>query len=215
MRRFRRYGIADRMIINLDRAVRSIGGRSQGSGRANPGRAVGETTLSVREKRISAALMRVNHAGEVAAQALYHGQALTSGDPALREAMEQAAREEDDHLRWCRERLEQLEGRTSVLDPVWYAGAFAFGAASGLAGDRINLGFLAETERQVVEHLSDHLERIPDPDQRSRAILEQMREDEAHHAETAERHGAAGLPAAVKRAMRFASRVMTRTAYWL
>jgi ubiquinone biosynthesis monooxygenase Coq7 len=202
------------MIINLDRAVRSIGGRSEGSGRTSPGRAVGETTLSVREKRTSAALMRVNHAGEVAAQALYHGQALTAGNPALREAMEQAAREEDDHLRWCRERLEQLEGRTSVLDPIWYAGAFAFGAASGLAGDRINLGFLAETERQVVKHLNDHLERLPVPDQRSRAILEQMREDEAHHAQVAERHGAAGLPPVVKRAMRFVSRVMTRTAYW-
>ncbi len=129
--------------------------------------------------------------------------------------MDQAAREEDDHLRWCRKRIEELDGRTSVLDPFWYAGALAFGALAGLAGDRINLGFLAETERQVVTHLDDHLSRLPEGDVRSRAVLEQMRTDEAAHAKTAEQSGAAELPMPVKRAMQFASRVMTRTAYVL
>lgn len=159
--------------------------------------------------------MRVNHAGEVAAQALYHGQAVTARNPDVRSAMEQSAREEEDHLNWCRERLAQLESHTSVLAPVWYAGGFACGALAGLAGDRVNLGFLAETERQVVRHLDDHLGRLPESDRRSRAIIEQMREDEAAHAVTAESHGAAELPNFVRRAMKVASRVMTRTAYWI
>ncbi len=171
--------------------------------------------MSARERRTSAALMRVNHAGEVAAQALYHGQALTASDPRLRHAMEQAAREEDDHLRWCRQRLDELDGRTSLLDPFWYAGALTFGAIAGIAGDRVNLGFLAETEHQVVAHLEDHLARLPESDARSRAVLTQMREDEAAHARTAEDRGAVALPPLVKRAMRFASRVMTRTAYYI
>jgi ubiquinone biosynthesis monooxygenase Coq7 len=159
--------------------------------------------------------MRVNHAGEVAAQALYHGQALTTRDPQLRRVLEQSAREEDDHLHWCRQRLDELEGRTSLLDPFWYAGALTFGAVAGLAGDRVNLGFLAETEHQVVAHLSDHLSRLPPTDERSRAVLEQMRTDEAAHARTAEDRGAVDLPSPVKRAMRLASRVMTRTAYFV
>ncbi len=209
----RRYSTADRMIINLDRAVRSLQGRGASSGRPSPAEGQDPDALSARDRRTSASLMRVNHAGEVAAQALYHGQALTSSDPELRHAMEQAAREEEDHLRWCRDRIDELEGRTSVLDPFWYAGALTFGAIAGLAGDRINLGFLAETEHQVVAHLDDHLSRLPAADLRSRAVLEQMRSDEAAHARTAEQQGAAELPPLVKRAMRFASRVMTRTAY--
>ncbi len=210
----RRYSTADRMIINLDRAVRSLQGRGPGGGRPSPAENLGEDALTPRERRTSAALMRVNHAGEVAAQALYHGQALTSSNPGLRSAMEQAAREEDDHLRWCRARLDELDGRASVLDPFWYAGALTFGAVAGLAGDRINLGFLAETEHQVVAHLEEHLSRLPDSDVRSRAVLEQMRADEAEHARSAEVRGAAELPPLVKRAMRFASGVMTRTAYF-
>lgn len=209
----RRFSTADRIIINLDRAVRSLQGRNPGSGRPSPAGNQDPDAMSARERRTSAALMRVNHAGEVAAQALYHGQALTATDPALRRAMEQAAREEDDHLRWCRQRLDELEGRTSLLDPFWYAGALTFGAIAGIAGDRVNLGFLAETEHQVVAHLEDHLSKLPESDARSRAVLEQMREDEAAHARTAEDRGAVALPPLVKRAMRFASRVMTRTAY--
>jgi ubiquinone biosynthesis monooxygenase Coq7 len=159
--------------------------------------------------------MRVNHAGEVAAQALYHGQALTAKNPDLRRALEQSALEEDDHMHWCRQRLAELGGRTSLLDPFWYAGALTFGAVAGLAGDRVNLGFLAETEHQVVAHLTDHLSRLPESDGRSRAVLVQMRADEAAHARTAEDRGAIELPSPVKRAMRFASRVMTRTAYFV
>ncbi|HSS65754.1 MAG TPA: 2-polyprenyl-3-methyl-6-methoxy-1,4-benzoquinone monooxygenase [Gammaproteobacteria bacterium] len=211
----RRYSTADRMIINLDRAVRSIQGLASGSGRPSPARTQSAEEMTSRDRRTSAALMRVNHAGEVAAQALYHGQALTARDPELRRAMAQSAREEDDHLRWCRQRLDELGGRTSFLDPFWYAGALTFGAAAGLAGDRVNLGFLAETEHQVVAHLEDHLCRLPESDVRSRAVLEQMREDEAAHARSAEDRGAVELPPLVKRAMRFASRVMTGTAYYV
>ncbi|MDX1514075.1 MAG: 2-polyprenyl-3-methyl-6-methoxy-1,4-benzoquinone monooxygenase [Gammaproteobacteria bacterium] len=215
MGQIRKLSLADRMIINLDRAVRSLRGSGSAARRERPGHGLEDTTLSAADRRRAAGLMRVNHAGEVAAQALYHGQALTAGDSALRETLEQAAREEEDHLNWCRERLGELESRASLLDPLWYAGGFAFGAAAGLAGEKINLGFLAETERQVVRHLDDHLERLPEPDRRSRAILEQMREDEAGHAGTAEAHGAAELPGLVRRAMTLASRVMTRTAYWV
>lgn len=211
----RRYSAADRIIINLDRAVRSLRGQYAAGGRPSPAEGQSADALSSRERRTSAALMRVNHAGEIAAQALYHGQRLTASDPELRRAMEQAAREEDDHLRWCRRRLDELGGKTSVLDPFWYAGALTFGAMAGLAGDRINLGFLAETEHQVVAHLEDHLSRLPAADARSRAVLEQMRMDEAGHARTAEQRGAVELPRLVKRAMRFASRVMTRTAYFV
>ncbi|MDX1527576.1 MAG: 2-polyprenyl-3-methyl-6-methoxy-1,4-benzoquinone monooxygenase [Gammaproteobacteria bacterium] len=211
----RRFSTADRIIINLDRAVRSIQGKNPGSGRPSPAQDQDADVMSARARRTSAALMRMNHAGEVAAQALYHGQALTATDPALRRAMEQAAREEDDHLRWCRQRLDELEGRTSLLDPFWYAGALTFGAIAGIAGDRVNLGFLAETEHQVVAHLEDHLAKLPESDARSRAVLAQMREDEAAHARTAEDRGAVDLPPLVKRAMRFASRVMTRTAYYI
>ncbi len=209
----RRFSTADRIIINLDRAVRGLQGRNPGSGRPSPAENQDSGAMSARDRRTSAALMRVNHAGEVAAQALYHGQALTATDPALRRAMEQAAREEDDHLHWCRQRLDELDGRTSLLDPLWYAGALTFGAIAGIAGDRVNLGFLAETEHQVVAHLEDHLSKLPVSDARSRAVLEQMREDEAAHARTAEDRGAVELPPLVKRAMHFASRVMTRTAY--
>lgn len=211
----RKYSVADQMIINLDRAVRGRD-RSRGEGgRPSPAEVAPDDALSAAERRVSSALMRVNHAGEVAAQALYHGQALTASNPALRDAMEQSAREEDDHLAWCRGRLDELGERPSRLDPFWYAGAFVFGSLAGLAGDRVNLGFLAETERQVVDHLDDHLARLPESDRRSRAVLEQMRVDEAAHASSAEQRGAAELPPLIKRAMRFASRVMTRTAYFI
>ena len=215
MRNPRNFSMADRMIINLDRAVRSLSGSKPGEGRENPARSREDGALTAAERRRSASLMRVNHAGEVAAQALYHGQALISGNLQIRADMEQAAREEQDHLNWCRERLVQLESHPSLLDPLWYAGGFACGALAGLAGERVNLGFLAETEHQVVRHLDDHLGRLPAPDEQSRAILEQMREDESKHAGVAEAHGAAELSPLVRRAMGIASRVMTRTAYWI
>jgi ubiquinone biosynthesis monooxygenase Coq7 len=159
--------------------------------------------------------MRINHAGEVAAQALYHGQALTARNPQLRETLRQAADEEGDHLAWCDERLRELDSRPSLLNPLWYAGSFAIGALAGACGDRVSLGFLVETERQVEGHLEDHLARLPAGDARSRSVLEQMKRDETRHGDTAQSAGAAELPAPVKLLMKLTSRVMTRTAYWL
>jgi ubiquinone biosynthesis monooxygenase Coq7 len=157
--------------------------------------------------------MRVNHVGEVCAQALYQGQALTARDAAARSALEKAAREEEDHLAWSAERIRSLGGRLSLLNPLWYAGAFAIGAAAGALGDRWSLAFLAETERQVEEHLTGHLEALPEGDRRTRAVVEAMRADEARHRASAEALGAAELPEPVKRAMRLASKVMTTVAY--
>lgn len=209
----RRLSFLDRVIIDLDRGLRALGGDSPAQGRDNPAGEVPEVALTQAQRRHAAGLMRVDHAGEVAAQALYHGQALTARTPRLRDAMEQAAREEGDHLRWCRQRLEELGDQASRLDPVWYIGSFLIGAAAGLAGDRWSLGFVVETERQVVRHLEGHLSSLPPGDVRSRAILEQMRVDEGVHATTALEAGAAELPEPVKRLMTLTARVMTETAY--
>jgi ubiquinone biosynthesis monooxygenase Coq7 len=209
----RRLSFLDRVIIDLDRGLRAVGGESPAEGRSNPAADLPEAPLSHAQRRHAAGLMRVDHTGEVAAQALYHGQALTARTPRLRGAMEQAAREEGDHLRWCSERLEELDDRASRLDPLWYAGSFLIGAAAGLAGDRWSLGFVVETERQVVRHLDGHLTSLPPGDTRSRAILEQMRVDEGVHATTALESGAAELPGPVKRLMTLTARVMTETAY--
>jgi len=159
--------------------------------------------------------MRVNHTGEVCAQALYSGQALVARNDRVRAAMRAAAAEERDHLSWCRARLRDLDSRPSLLDPLWYAGSFAWGVASGLAGDRWSLGFLAETEAQVERHLEGHLERLPGDDVASREIVAKMRDDEARHGQTGRSLGAAELPYPVKRAMQSASKLMTRTAYWV
>ena len=159
--------------------------------------------------------MRIDHTGEVCAQALYQGQALTARLPEVRKKMERAAAEENDHLDWCERRIEELGGRTSLLNPLWYAGSFAIGALAGLAGDKWSLGFVAETEQQVGEHLDEHLEQIPPQDAKSRAILEQMKQDELRHANQALVGGGVPLPAPVKLAMRLSSKVMTRTVYWL
>lgn len=159
--------------------------------------------------------MRVNHAGEVAAQALYHGQALVARNPRVREELLAAGREETDHLAWTQTRLAELGSRPSLLDPLWYAGSFAIGVAAGLAGDRTSLGFIEETERQVEGHLDTHLEQLPETDARSRAIVEQMRSDEIAHGRKANELGAAALPLPVRRLMRATARVMTRSAYWI
>jgi 3-demethoxyubiquinol 3-hydroxylase len=172
-----------------------------------------DSALTADEKRESAALMRVNHAGEVAAQALYHAQALFARDPEVREFMLQAAREETDHLAWCETRLKELGSRPSVLNPLWYAGSFGIGTLAALLGDRASLGFVAETERQVEGHLKSHLERLPDSDQRSRAIVEAMRHDEAGHGQQAQSAGGTRLPGPVRELMRQTARVMTHTAY--
>ena len=205
----------DTIIVNLDRALRAVGGGSQGSGRCFPAQHLQHDDLDEVERRRSASLMRVNHAGEVAAQALYHGQSLTARTSRVRGKLEHAATQEEDHLIWCRGRLRELNASPSLLDPLWYAGSFALGALAGLAGDRVNLGFLAETERQVEAHLGDHLQRLPVADQRSRVIVEQMKVDEAQHARNAERGGAVPLPAPVKTLMGLAAKVMTRTSYWI
>jgi ubiquinone biosynthesis monooxygenase Coq7 len=172
-----------------------------------------DALLSADEKRESAALMRVNHAGEVAAQALYHAQALFARDPEVREFMLHAAREETDHLAWCELRLQELGSRPSLLNPLWYAGSFGIGALAAMLGDRASLGFVAETERQVEGHLSGHLDRLPEGDQRSRAIVEAMRHDEVGHGEKALSAGGAHLPTPVRELMRRTARVMTHTAY--
>ena len=175
----------------------------------------GDAGLSPDDRRESAALMRVNHAGEVAAQALYHAQALFARDPEIREFMLQAAREETDHLAWCETRLKELGARPSILNPLWYAGSFGIGTVAALLGDKASLGFVAETERQVEGHLKSHLDRLPVDDQRSRDIVEAMCQDEVGHGRQAQSAGAASLPGPVRELMRRTARVMTHTAYRL
>ena len=204
----------DLLWAAADRALHTLAAPASAQ-RPNPAQAEASAELADGERRHVAALMRINHAGEVAAQALYHGQALTARNPQLRETLRDAADEEGDHLAWCDERLRELGSRPSVLNPLWYAGSFAIGALAGACGDRVSLGFLVETERQVEGHLDDHLARLPAADARSRRVLEQMKSDEIRHGDTAHSAGAAELPGPVKLLMKLTSRVMTRTAYWL
>ena len=204
----------DQAIIEFDRALRTVFALAS-TVRPVPGDDLPEADLSEEEKNRSAALMRVNHCGEICAQALYQGQALTSGNPELATTLGRAAREETEHLAWTEKRITELGGRKSLLNPLWYGGSFVLGAIAGRLGDAWNLGFLAETERQVEAHLTDHLGLLPKSDRRSWQVLEQMKEDEIGHAETAVTLGARELPAPFKLAMKVASRVMTRTAYWI
>ncbi len=204
----------DRLIISFDRGLRTIVGPAA-TARPRPGEDMGDSELEASERQHASALMRVNHTGEVCAQALYQGQALTARGSSARSALERAAEEETDHLAWTERRIEELGGRRSVLNPLFYAGSFAMGAAAGLLGDRWNLGFLAETEKQVIAHLDDHLGKLPIEDRKSRAIVEEMRMDEAQHATTALQEGGAELPLPVRMLMRVASAVMTRTVYWI
>ena len=202
----------DRLIGEFDRALRAVAG-VECSTRASPAHPIEEAALDEAARAQAAALMRVNHVGAICAQALYQAQSLTARDEEARRAFEQAAREEQDHLAWSADRIRELGGRPSLLNPLWYAGSFAIGAAAGVLGDKWNLAFLAETERQVEEHLSGHLEALPAEDRRTRSVVEAMRADEAKHRDTAVQLGAAELPSAVKLAMRFASKVMTTVAY--
>ena len=202
----------DRLIAGFDRALRTLWGPAV-SLRPVPGEDLSNAELSAAEKRHAAALMRVNHTGEVCAQALYQGQALTARDDAARTTLARAAAEETEHLAWTAQRIDELGGRVSVLNPFFYAGSFAIGALSGLLGDQWNMGFLAETERQVEGHLDGHLERLPARDEKSRAIVAQMKEDEARHAQSALAHGAADLPQPVKQGMRICSRLMTAATF--
>jgi ubiquinone biosynthesis monooxygenase Coq7 len=202
----------DKIIIGFDKGLRTLFAPAQ-TLREVPGDTLPDTSLDDNQRREAASLMRVNHTGEICAQALYQGQALTARHPSAKQALEQAAQEETEHLAWTERRIAELGGSKSVLNPLFYAGSLALGALSGLLGDKWNLGFLAETERQVVKHLEGHLERLPAEDRKSRAIVEQMRDDEARHATTAINHGGADLPGPVKAAMKLSSRVMTETAY--
>ena len=207
----------DQLIAAADRALRTLAADPQAS-RARPvamPQPAAAASLSEPERREAAALMRVNHVGEVCAQALYDAQSLGASSPALRESFVQAAREEADHLAWTQHRIEELGGRTSLLNPLWYAGAFAIGLVAARLGDRTSLGFMAETERQVEQHLQSHLDRLPEADVESRAIVEQMRREEARHADAALERGGATLPLPARWAMRLAARVMTKTAHYL
>lgn len=202
----------DRWLIPLDRALRTLSGGMHAS-RAMP--AAADVALAPEDRARAGALLRVDHVGEVCAQALYLAQSVTARSEALREQMQRAAADEEDHLAWTAQRLQELGARSSLLNPLWYAGSFAIGLLAGRAGDRWSLGFIVETERQVESHLAGHLDALPQADQRSRALLEQMKLDEARHGQEAQHAGATALPAPVRGAMRLAARVMTRTAYHL
>ena len=204
------FGLLDTLLIAADEALRTLAGAAVAA-RPSPAANLPDTS----QPGDTGALMRVNHTGEVCAQALYSGQAIFARDERVREALQTAAAEERDHLAWCRKRMAELDARPSLLDPVWYAGSFAMGMLSGAAGDRWSLGFLAETEAQVERHLEGHLDRLAPEDERTRAVLAQMRDDENRHGAAGRALGGAELPYVVKAAMRAASKVMTRTAYWV
>jgi ubiquinone biosynthesis monooxygenase Coq7 len=206
----------DRLVLEVDRGLKSLGNNlpsSRSFPEATPASESGR--LDDAERRHAAGLMRVNHVGEVCAQALYRAQAVATANPGLRALYEDAAREEADHLAWTAQRLEELDAQPSALNPVWFAGAYALGLAAGRLGDAVSLGFVVETERQVEQHLEGHLQSLPAADTRSRRLVAQMRDDEAEHGAKAQARGAAELPLPVKLAMRAAAKIMTRTAYWL
>jgi ubiquinone biosynthesis monooxygenase Coq7 len=209
----RSYTRLDHLIISVDNALRMSSGESVEAKRPNPATAVTDIVMDEANRQHAAGLMRINHAGEICAQALYAGQAATARNPDVQAEMQQAADEEIDHLSWCKERLDELESRPSLLAPLWYAGSFAIGAAAGLAGDGWSLGFLKETENQVEAHLANHITRLPPEDERSRAILDQMKIDEAKHAQMAENSGAYDLPRPVRRLMKLTAGAMKAVAY--
>lgn len=204
--------IVDQLIVGFDRALRTLSG-AVSAARPNPAGDIAGADLTPEERRHAAGLMRVNHTGEVCAQALYQAQSLVARDPDVRQCFAVAAREEEDHLAWTQDRLAELGDRTSLANPLWYAGSFAIGLAAGIVGDRSNLGFVVETERQVEEHLSSHIDRLPAGDARSRAIVAAMRDDEIRHGMTASAAGADPLPLPVRALMRVTAKLMTLTAY--
>lgn len=211
----RRHSLIDRFIKHADDALRTIAGTHGELAREHPAKDVAPPQLNDSERKHVAGLMRINHTGEVCAQALYAGQAVTARLPRVRKAMEQAAREEEEHLWWCETRLQELDARTSIFNPAWYAMSFGIGAVAGIAGDRWSLGFVEETEIQVCEHINKHISRLPEQDERTRKILNQMHDDEAKHAAMAKKAGASELPKPVKKLMTTMSKVMTKTTYHL
>lgn len=209
----RDFSRIDRALVEIERALSTSLNAEPQAHRASPAAGVADANLDAAQRRRAAGLMRVNHTGEVCAQALYSGQAAVARDPATREQLLRAAEEETDHLAWCDERLKELSSRPSLLNPLWYAGSFAIGAAAALIDDRVSLGFVVETERQVEAHLGEHLTRLPEDDVRSRAIVAQMQADEARHGQMARSAGGIELPSPVAALMRLAAGVMKAVAY--
>ncbi len=210
----RHYTFIDTLCLSVDQALRAVLANAKTTARVYPAKEMSEPALTPEQRKHSAALMRVNHAGEVCAQALYHGQSLVSRRRDIKEKLQAAAMEEGDHLAWCNERLVELGSHTSYLNPFWYAGSFAIGLTAGIVGDQWSLGFLAETENQVVRHLEKHLQLLPTADKKSYQILQKMRQDEAEHRDYALASGALVLPRWIKKIMQVTSGVMVRTAYW-
>jgi len=215
MKTKRDYSVVDNCLMSLDQGIRTLFGVPNGNHRPNPAAELPESPMTEEKRREVIGLMRVNHAGEVSAQALYLGQALTARSPLIKHKLQGSALEENDHLAWCGERIKELGGRVSLLNPVWYVGSFTLGAMAGAFGDAWSLGFLAETEYQVSRHLSKHLRRIPAEDLKTKKILQQMQIDEEKHATLAMTHGAKELPEPIKMGMQCLSQIMTRVAYWV
>ncbi|MBE0509539.1 MAG: 2-polyprenyl-3-methyl-6-methoxy-1,4-benzoquinone monooxygenase [Chromatiales bacterium] len=211
----RQYSTIDHLFMNLDTALRTIAGAPRLTERPNPTEGMSDPQLSDAERDLAGRLMRINHAGEVSAQGLYQGQALTAKLPEVRDKMERAAMEENDHLEWCERRAKELGTHVSYLNPLWYLGSVAIGAAAGLAGDKWSLGFVVETEHQVVRHLDEHLAKLAPHDHKTHAVLEQMKQDEDRHAHMAKDAGGAELPLPVRGMMKLTAKIMTRTAYWV
>jgi ubiquinone biosynthesis monooxygenase Coq7 len=211
----RRYSLADALIGHVDQVLKTLTPNTAPALRSNPAHNTPAATLDETQKKVVAGLMRVNHTGEICAQALYHGQALTAKLPTVREEMQRAAFEEQDHLAWCEDRLKELNSHMSVLNPLWYGLSFGIGAAAGIAGDKWSLGFVAETEKQVCQHLQSHMTQIPANDARSHAILTQMHQDEAQHRQQALDAGGVELPQPIKEMMGIVSKVMTKTSFYV
>ena len=209
------YTLADRFIEEFDRGLRTLTKKSRNAQRENPAEQISETELSEKDIQTSGRLMRVNHAGEIAAQGLYHGQALTAHSQETLDRMCISASEEEDHLAWCEERLHELSTSRSLISPFWYWGSYAMGATAGIFGDKWSLGFVAETEKQVEQHLENHLDRLPTNDNKSRAIIKVMQDDERHHGEAAKELGGTELPKPIQEGMKLVSKVMTVGAYWV
>lgn len=215
MKSERNYTLLDKICIGFDQALRALTNNVSAMASTYPAARVEEQMLDDSQRKHSAALMRINHAGEICAQALYQGQAVVSHSPQIQEKMQQAALEEGQHLEWCKQRLDELGSHTSYLNPLWYTGSFCIGMMAGMIGDKWSLGFVVETERQVIKHLESHLQLLPMQDQRSYKILKQMEQDEAKHRDEAIAAGAAELPDIIKQAMGFTSKIMVKTAYWV
>jgi len=213
--RERHYTFLDKLCLGIDQAIRVLQNTAKNNGKVYPASQIPEAEMSEKERQHVAGLMRVNHTGEICAQALYHGQGVISRSREVQQKMQLAAIEEGDHLVWCKQRLDELDSHTSYLNPLWYTGSFCIGMVAGMVGDAWSLGFVAETERQVIKHLSHHLASLPHHDLRSGEVLKQMQMDEAHHRDEAIQLGAKDLPAWIKMTMGVMSKVMVKTAYWV